>query len=124
MRRRQGDQQFWKAMTMYRGDSAIVFAGQGTLQPAGLKEVAGTDLRDAPRALDTKGRIEAFLLGASLAHYRALRAEGARPAAFVGHSFGELSALVSAGAFTLEQAAEIALRRSAVLDRYQREPAA
>jgi acyl transferase domain-containing protein len=100
-----------------------MFAGQGTLDAAIFKtgSLAG-HLNAVRRALGGADRIDQFVLAAAIAHDRALRSNGLQPAALVGHGFGELAALVCGGAFTLEQAAEIAARRAVVLDAHGCEP--
>ena len=56
-------------------------------------------------ALDLTTHTQPVMLAAGVACYRAWRAEGgAEPAAMAGHSLGEYSALVAAGALTLADA--------------------
>ena len=55
------------------------------------------------------------IYGASLAAYRILADHGLRPAALVGHSLGEITALVAAGAFSVEDGARIVARRITVI---------
>jgi acyl transferase domain-containing protein len=108
---------------MNRIASAIVFPGQGTLQRFLFgRDIAGATFREGCRAIDATNSVETVLLAASLAHYRALTSHGLRPAVLIGHSFGELTALVCAGALSLEQGAEVSRRRAAALNGYQREP--
>jgi [acyl-carrier-protein] S-malonyltransferase len=105
---------------------AIVFPGQGS-QSVGMLDAWGghpavaETLREASDALgeDVAGLIhegpkealalttntQPVMLVAGVAAYRAWRAEGgAEPAVMAGHSLGEYSALVAAGALTLAQA--------------------
>lgn len=105
---------------------AFVFPGQGS-QSVGMLDVWGDHpavrltLEEASSALDQDlGRLihagpaealalttntQPVMLAAAVACYRAWRAEGgAEPAAAAGHSLGEYSALVAAGALTLADA--------------------
>jgi acyl transferase domain-containing protein/acyl carrier protein len=59
--------------------------------------------------------LQLAIYGLSVATYRLLETGGLRPAVLVGHSFGEIGALVCAGAFTVRQGAEIVLHRMAAL---------
>ena len=105
---------------------AFVFPGQGS-QTVGMldawgdhpavrqtlaeaSEALGEDLtrliREGPKEqLDLTTNTQPVMLAAGVACYRAWRAEGgAEPAAVAGHSLGEYSALVAAGALTLADA--------------------
>lgn len=105
---------------------AFVFPGQGS-QSVGMldafgdhpavrqtlaeaSEALGEDLaaliHAGPKeALDLTTNTQPAMLTAAIASYRAWRAEGGpEPAAVAGHSLGEYSALVAAGALTLAQA--------------------
>jgi acyl transferase domain-containing protein len=108
---------------MNRTESVILFPGQGFLEGSMFRSGAlGVRYRQVVEEAGAPDSLDLFVLAASVAHYRALSARDGRPAAIVGHSFGELVALVCAGAFTVSQGAEIALQRAAVLDEYQSEP--
>ncbi|HSW16006.1 MAG TPA: ACP S-malonyltransferase [Ramlibacter sp.] len=108
---------------------AFVFPGQGS-QAVGMLDAWGDHpavretLQEASQALgeDIAGLIHAgpkealalttntqpVMLVAGVAAYRAWRAEGGtQPAVLAGHSLGEYSALVAAGALTLSQAAPL-----------------
>jgi [acyl-carrier-protein] S-malonyltransferase len=63
-------------------------------------------IREGPKdALDLTTNTQPVMLTAAIACYRAWRAEGGpQPAAVAGHSLGEYSALVAAGALTLADA--------------------
>jgi len=105
---------------------AFVFPGQGsqsvgmldawgdhpavraTLDEASLAlgEDVGLLIKAGPKeALDLTTNTQPVMLTAAIACYRAWRADGgAEPAAVAGHSLGEYSALVAAGALTLADA--------------------
>jgi acyl transferase domain-containing protein len=108
--------------------SAVLFPGQGTLHTALLgNEELGAAFRAvvdeigwAEPSAPTPESTPMLVFAASVAHYRVLVSAGLRPAALVGHSFGELAALVCAGAFTVAQGAAIVRQRSTVLDASQR----
>jgi malonyl CoA-acyl carrier protein transacylase len=55
--------------------------------------------------------VQLSIFGTSVAVYRVLEAHGLRPAILMGHSFGEIAALVCAGAFTATEGAEIVCDR-------------
>jgi [acyl-carrier-protein] S-malonyltransferase len=80
-------------------------AVQGTLAEASaaLDEDVAKLIREGPKeALDLTTNTQPVMLTAGIACYRAWRAEGgAEPAAVAGHSLGEYTALVAAGALTL-----------------------
>jgi [acyl-carrier-protein] S-malonyltransferase len=105
---------------------AIVFPGQGS-QAVGMLDAWGTHpavratldeasqalgedvaalIAGGPKeALDLTTNTQPVMLTAAIACYRAWRAEGgAEPAAMAGHSLGEYSALVAAGAISLAEA--------------------
>jgi [acyl-carrier-protein] S-malonyltransferase len=73
---------------------------------AALGEDVAKLIREGPKeALDLTTNTQPVMLTAGVAAYRAWRAEGgAEPAAVAGHSLGEYSALVAAGALTLADA--------------------
>ena len=87
------------------GDHAVV---RQTLEEA--SEALGEDvarlIREGPKEqLDLTTNTQPVMLAAAIACYRAWRAEGgAEPAAVAGHSLGEYSALVVAGALALADA--------------------
>lgn len=87
------------------GDHAAVRA---TLEEAShaLGEDIGRLIREGPKdQLDLTTNTQPVMLTAGIACYRAWRAEGgAEPAAVAGHSLGEYTALVAAGALTLSEA--------------------
>ena len=71
-----------------------------------LGEDVGRLIREGPaQALELTTNTQPVMLAAAIACYRAWRAEGgAEPAALAGHSLGEYTALVAAGALTLSDA--------------------
>ena len=87
------------------GDHPAVAA---TLQEASqaLGEDVGRLIREGPKEqLDLTTHTQPVMLTAAIACFRAWRAEGgALPAAVAGHSLGEYSALVAAGALSLAEA--------------------
>lgn len=116
---------------------AFVFPGQGsqavgmldgwgehpavlqTLQEASdaLGEDMGCLIKEGPKeALALTTNTQPVMLVAGVAAWRVWRAEGgALPAAMAGHSLGEYSALVAAGALTLAQAAPLVRLRAAAM---------
>ena len=113
---------------------AFVFPGQGS-QSVGMLDAWGdhpavtATLAEASEALqedllalikngpkeqlDLTANTQPVMLTAAIACYRAWRAEGGEaPAAVAGHSLGEYSALVAAGAMTLAQAVPLVRLRA------------
>ncbi|WP_086826229.1 acyltransferase domain-containing protein [Allokutzneria sp. NRRL B-24872] len=86
----------------------------------GVPSVAQAVLRDEPRpiremlALPTEV-LQLAIFGASVVTHRVLAAAGLRPYALLGHSFGEMAALVSAGAFTLAEGVRLVCARAEAL---------
>lgn len=68
-------------------------------------------LRDHPDLL------QLALYGVDVAVYRMLEAKGLQPGVLMGHSFGEIAALVCSGAYSVRQGAEIVCHRIAALNR-------
>ena len=114
---------------MHPSGSAVVFPGQGTLLASPF--TVGPMAAEFRRVVDELGPFGArcrmpegvalLVFAGSVAHYRALRARGARPSVLIGHGMGELIALVCAGAVTVQQGAHIVVQRRSVLDRCQQE---
>jgi len=63
------------------------------------------------------------ILGADLAAYRILDRLGFAPDVFVGHSLGEIAALVCAGGYSTEDGARLVLRRVQALESLDRQDA-
>ncbi|MGW1076957.1 acyltransferase domain-containing protein [Streptomyces sp. NPDC002537] len=55
------------------------------------------------------------IYGAGLAAHQVLTAQGVRPSVLMGHSLGEITALVAAGAYSVEDGARIVIRRTTVI---------
>jgi [acyl-carrier-protein] S-malonyltransferase len=81
---------------------------------AALGEDLAALIKDGPKeALDLTANTQPVMLVASIACYRAWRAEGGpAPAVVAGHSLGEYSALVAAGALSLADAAPLVRLRA------------
>ena len=81
---------------------------------AALGEDLAALIKNGPKeALDLTANTQPVMLVASIACYRAWRAEGGpAPAAVAGHSLGEYSALVAAGALSLADAAPLVRLRA------------
>jgi acyl transferase domain-containing protein len=62
--------------------------------------------------------LQLAIYGVSVAAYRVLQAHGFKPDVLVGHSFGEIAALVASGAFSVRDGAEIICHRVAALKRF------
>jgi acyl transferase domain-containing protein len=59
------------------------------------------------------------IFGASVTVHRILAANGVRPYVLVGHSFGEIAALVSAGAFTVADGVRLVCARAEALTEWE-----
>ena len=91
----------------------------GVARRLGAREPSAHVL-DAPRPLRQLVReapdvVQLAIYGTSLALWTVLRARGQDATMLIGHSAGEIAALVAGGAFTLVEGAEIVAHRSAVL---------
>lgn len=95
------------------GDHPAVVATLAEASEA-LKEDIGALIRSGPKEqLDLTANTQPVMLTAAIACYRAWRAEGGdAPQAVAGHSLGEYSALVAAGALTLTQAVPLVRLRA------------
>jgi malonyl CoA-acyl carrier protein transacylase len=69
--------------------------------PASIEQL----LSEAPDVL------QLAMYGVSVVTYKLLEAQGLQPSQLVGHSFGEIAALVCAGAFNIQAGAEIVCHR-------------
>lgn len=104
---------------------AFVFPGQGSLRagaatawsgPAaddvldGVSRGLGRDVRDVladPTVAERTADAQPAILAASLLAWRALSDAGLEPARVAGHSLGEITAAVAAGALSVEDAARV-----------------
>ena len=86
---------------------------------AALGEDIGRLIREGPKeALELTTNTQPVMLTAAIACLAAWRAEGGpEPAAVAGHSLGEYSALVAAGALTLADALPLVRLRAAAMQR-------
>jgi acyl transferase domain-containing protein len=115
---------------MARDRAAVVFPGQGSLQPkpfrtgalrSSFSQVADEIGAPGNYSCTTPESLSLFVFAAAVAHYRALQDQGLRPAALVGHGFGEIIALVCGGALSIAQGVEIVGHRTAALEQSRRE---
>ncbi|WP_369166433.1 acyltransferase domain-containing protein [Streptomyces sp. R28] len=72
------------------------------------------EMMDRPAEL-----LQMAIFGASVATHRLLVDAGVRPYALVGHSFGEIAALVCSGAFTLKDGVRLVCARSEALKEWE-----
>lgn len=122
---------------MLSHEIAVLFPGQGVLDTAALRVyLAPTSetlmmLREVDDATQPLGRpsvmsalssrrrdgvaFDLMIFAGSLAAYRRLERQGVAPRALVGHGFGEIAALVAAGALSIGAGAWIVARRAAVI---------
>lgn len=71
---------------------------------------------ELPRLLEMDPWVSQLAVyGSGLAAHRILTGRGVTPAALVGHSLGEITALVAAGAYSVEDGARIVARRTAIV---------
>ncbi len=106
---------------MHDDKIAVIFAGQGVLErvpdraPSRLAIPArfATHRRQAPAARQPghPWALDSMIYKASIAAYRRLQDAGLQPHALVGHGFGEIAAVVAAGAFAVSEGAEIVSAR-------------
>jgi malonyl CoA-acyl carrier protein transacylase/acyl carrier protein len=76
--------------------------------PPGIEELVARD----PELL------QLAIYALSVGTYQVLEARQLRPTVLMGHSFGEIAALVCAGAFTVREGAEIVCHRTAALKKF------
>ncbi len=95
------------------GEHPVVAASLAEASEA-LKEDIGALIKNGPKEqLDLTANTQPVMLTAAVACYRVWRAEGGEaPQAVAGHSLGEYSALVAAGALTLAQAVPLVRLRA------------
>ncbi len=102
----------------HRAGMASAWAGQpsATQVLAEVRAATGLDIvnlaDDAERCSQFTAAAQPSILAVSLVALRALQQAGIQPDYVAGHSLGEISAAVAAGALTTKQAAEIVLYRS------------
>jgi malonyl CoA-acyl carrier protein transacylase len=70
------------------------------------------DRKSAPQVPEA---LQLALFGVPLATFQVLKSLGLHPSVIMGHSFGEIPAMVCAGAFTVREGAEIVCHRIAAL---------
>jgi [acyl-carrier-protein] S-malonyltransferase len=93
-------------------------AARETLR-TGVTERIFTEDPPSPEDLFTHapGVLQLSVFGVSVSLYRLLTARGAQPSVLVGHSLGEVAALVCAGAYTVRDAAELLCHRITAITR-------
>ena len=115
---------------------AVLFPGQGSQfegmadpwsgHPAAepvlreTSEALGGDVVKAcrdPEALATTAFVQPALLACGVAAFRVLEAEGITASGVAGHSLGEFSALVAAGALNLREAIDVVVVRGEAMQR-------
>lgn len=95
------------------GDHAVVRDTLAEASAALGEDLAALIQHGPKEALDLTANTQPVMLAASIACYRAWRAEGGlAPAAVAGHSLGEYSALVAAGALSLADAVPLVRLRA------------
>ena len=90
---------------IHRSISDILFGPE----PSGWEEMLGS----SPELL------QVGIYAVSVAIYRVLQTNGLNPDVLIGHSFGEIAALVCGGVYSVSQGTEIVLHRSAALKALQ-----
>jgi phthiocerol/phenolphthiocerol synthesis type-I polyketide synthase D len=114
----------WNGMgqRLLRGDPVFA-ASVGELDPV-FEAEAGSSLTDLLSRTDQGtgvDRTQPLLFGLQLALANTVRAYGARPAAVIGHSMGEVAAAVVAGALDTRDGLRVVLNRSARLAAIEQE---
>jgi acyl transferase domain-containing protein/acyl carrier protein len=89
----------------------------GTVEPLIAREAgfSVTEAMSAPETVTGIDRVQPVLFAMQVALATAMRSYGVHPSAVIGHSLGEVSAAVVAGALTLEDGVRIICRRSRLL---------
>jgi polyketide synthase 5 len=109
----QGSQ--WDSMGAALLDVDPVFAGVvGAIEPL-IQSLCGFSVTDAlcrPAQLDGIGRIQPAIFAIQVAMAASLKAKGVVPSAVIGHSMGEVSAAVVAGALSLEDGVRVICQRA------------
>lgn len=91
-----------------------VAAGFGVRQP-GVDVLAGRTPVETLRA-ERPDVLQLAIFATSIGLWRVMRDSGRPQSVLVGHSSGEIAALVAGGAFTLAEGTEIVVRRSTLLE--------
>lgn len=73
-------------------------------------------LRVTPKCGDQSAGFPLLLYAAAVGHYLQLMKQGERPSVVMGHSFGEIAALVCAGGFSVQTGAEIICHRTLAME--------
>jgi acyl transferase domain-containing protein/NADPH:quinone reductase-like Zn-dependent oxidoreductase/acyl carrier protein/NADP-dependent 3-hydroxy acid dehydrogenase YdfG len=109
----QGSQ--WSAMGTALLDTDPVFAGVvAQIEPL-IQEIGGFSVTDTLRLPDALGgidHIQPAIFAMQVALAASLRAQGVVPSAVIGHSMGEVSAAVVAGALSLEDGVQVICHRA------------
>lgn len=103
---------------------AVLFPGQGSQTPA-MRDAVPGELRARvaelvgedpfPRVGESTRFAQPAIFCASIAGWRAVRAERGEPVAAAGHSLGELAALTAAGAVDVDDALRLVVLRGALM---------
>ncbi len=109
----QGSQ--WDAMGTALLDTDAVFAGVvAAIEPL-IRSVGGFSVTETlrhPGTLDGIDRIQPAIFTMQIALAASLKAHGVLPSAVIGHSMGEVSAAVVAGALSLEDGVQVICHRA------------
>jgi len=117
----QGAQWLGMGRELYRHN--LTFAQELRRCDAAVRELTGWSVIEELQRAEGQVRfeqidaIQPLLFSLALSYAAAFRALGVQPSAVIGHSMGEVAAACVAGALSLEDAARIVCRRSALLRR-------
>ncbi|MBF6169293.1 acyltransferase domain-containing protein [Streptomyces gardneri] len=106
----------WVADELDKIDYAAADYGIPAVRPVllGEQELSIEDMLTRPAA-----HLQLAIFATSIATHKILMDSGARPRALVGHSFGEIAALVSSGAFTLADGVYLVWARARALEPWE-----
>ncbi|MEU4770298.1 type I polyketide synthase [Actinosynnema sp. NPDC023794] len=107
----------WRGMGAGLLEDSAFAATMERLDPV-FREESGFSVVDALAQgdpLTEVGRIQHLIFAVQVGVAATLRAHGARPAAVIGHSVGEIAAAVTAGALSLDDGARLICRRCALI---------